>query len=257
MKVEAIMTCVGRSSFLKETLPINKDKFSNIIVITTPTDYETQKICEENDVCCVETNLFYKNGASFDKGRSLNEGFKNLKYQEWVVLTDCDIVFPTPFYGVFKNTKLNKNKLYCTRRLIIESKKEFLDFTRKVAYNPELLDISSMVRLDNKELGVGFFQMFHLQSKIIEEIKKIKVKINQDEFNELVVPLIKSKKDYSPVLKETGMIHPCFPTAGGSDSQFRHFFVERSAMSFLPEPVPVIHLGQIGKGHSGVSRSFK
>ena len=89
-KYEIITCSVNFSHILKETLPFNKKRVDNVVVVTTPTDFATHAVCRENEVEYIETDLFYKDGADFNKGLALNEAFKKLKYNDWVLHLDAD-----------------------------------------------------------------------------------------------------------------------------------------------------------------------
>jgi len=255
MKVEALTVCVGRSSFLRETLAINKDKVDNFVVVTTPTDYETQRVCKEQGAQIVETDVFYQYGAPFDKGRAINKGLQELKYNDWVVLTDCDIVFMPPHKKMFQDNSLDKECMYGCPRIVLETKKDFKDFLIKAALGGSGIDINSLIKQDIVEIGVGFFQLFNLNSKIIETIKDSVVYADQETFEEMVLPAVNGDESYPRVFKDEGVIYPYFPTAGGSDSHFRHFFMSKNAI--IGSQIPVIHLGKPGNGHGGMSMNFQ
>lgn len=50
MRIEAITVSVNYDDFLAETLPLNRPLFDDMIVVTTPEDVETQRICRYWDV---------------------------------------------------------------------------------------------------------------------------------------------------------------------------------------------------------------
>jgi hypothetical protein len=55
-KLEAVIVCDQYSDFLRCTLPHNKTLFDRIVVVTSPEDRATQKICEFYHVECVKTD---------------------------------------------------------------------------------------------------------------------------------------------------------------------------------------------------------
>ena len=189
-KVELLLVCVNRSSFLKETLPCNKHKFDNVVVVTTPSDYETHHICREEGVQCVHTDVFYEDGAPFNKGRAINIGLSNLKYNEWVVLTDADIIFLNEHQKLFRDESLNKELLYGSDRIIIQNKSCYSKFVSDLALNPQNINLDSLRSKDNKQFCVGFFQMFHLGSNMIKNIKLFRSIFSEEEFESLVLPSV-------------------------------------------------------------------
>ena len=247
-KIELLLVCVNRSSFLKETLPCNKHKFDNVVVVTTPSDYETQHICREEGVQCVHTDVFYEDGAPFDKGRAINFGLNNLKYNEWVVLTDADIVFLNQHQKLFRDESLKKELLYGSDRIIIEDKSSYNKFVSDLALNPQNINLDSLRSKDGKQLAVGFFQMFYLGSDMIEKIKSFRSIFSQEEFDQIVLPSV-GDPNYPREGKVEGEIYPRFPTAGGCDSQFRFFYSREQKIAVVA--IPVVHLGKDGIDHSG------
>ena len=253
-KIEIVTTCVGRSSFLRETLPLNKPKVDNIIVVTTPTDYETQRICNGEGATCIQTDSFYMHNAPFDKGRAMNKGLGSLLHHDWVIFIDCDVLLLPTHVNFFKDKSLNKDCLYGCRRIILETRQKYQDFIKTVALNPQTFDVNKYINDDPKELGVGFFQFFNMSSSVIKDVINKELLFDDETFKNLVMPIV-NDVDYPRCFKKKGEIHPLFPHAGGSDSQFRHFFSERNLMNVVN--IPVIHLGSIGSGHGGVGRNFE
>ena len=95
---------MNHAHFLKHTLPLNSRKFDNVIVVTTPTDFETQKVALENKADIVTTDLFYKYEAPFNRGLAINEGFRASKYNDWIIHSDSDVIFPRGYEEVFSST---------------------------------------------------------------------------------------------------------------------------------------------------------
>ena len=253
-KIEIITTCVGRSSFLRETLQHNKSKVDNVIVVTSPTDYETHRICNGEGAVCVQTDLFYKYNAPFDKGRALNEGVKKLQHNEWVLLTDCDILLLPAHKNFLRDPKLNKELMFGCRRIILETRSKYLSFIKKIAFNPQEVDVNKLINDDPKEIGVGFFQLFNISSNRAQEILNEELNHDDQSYHGLVQPLV-NDLNYPWCYKNKRDLHPYFPTAGGSDSQFRHFYADKNLVAV--SPIPVIHLGSIGRGHGGAERNFE
>ena len=254
-KIELLVTCVNRASFLKETLSLNKGRFDNVLVVTSPSDYETQLLCKKEEVDCFPTNVFYKDAAPFNKGLGINYGLERLKHNEWVVLADSDILFLPLHAQLFRDPNLNKELLYGCPRIIIKTKSEYLEFLKQGTFFPESLNLDPLIRKEPNELGVGFFQMFHRDATTIQSIINEEVIMDDETFNNIVLPIVKDT-DYTRVLKAKGDIYPSFPHAGGSDNHFRYFFAAKELMALVK--IPVLHLGDIGSDHTGSStRTFQ
>ena len=79
MKIEGVIICVDYSDFLSETLSSNRSLFDKLVVVTSLTDQKTKTLCDFYNVECVQTDVFYKGAAPFNKGLGINEGLKKLK----------------------------------------------------------------------------------------------------------------------------------------------------------------------------------
>ncbi len=64
--------------------PLNLRHFDKIVVVTTPTDRQTQDLCKFYDVECVTTHSFYHDNAKFQKSRGINEGLAKLDRDAYV-----------------------------------------------------------------------------------------------------------------------------------------------------------------------------
>jgi hypothetical protein len=242
-KFEIVVACVNHAHFLRETLPINKRKVERVVVVTTPTDYETQKVCIDNDVDCIKTDLFYKDGAHFNRGLALNEAFNNLKDPSWVLHLDSDIVLPRGYEEILnpKNKNLKLNTLYGARRVEISDREEYLALLKEFAlfYAPrpvgELID-------KPEEVCCGFFQLFNINSECLKFIKDQTILFPEAMMNEVQSY---SSGQFSNIAKSAGDIYPSFPTCGGSDIHFRAFWENKVEIA-----VPVFHLGK-ERDHSG------
>ena len=254
-KLELLITCVNRASFLKETLPLNKSRFDHVVVVTSPTDYETQLLCKKEEVECLPTDVFYKDGAPFNKGMGINYGLERLRHNEWVVLADSDILFLPLHTQLFQDPNLNKELLYGCPRIIIKTRREYLEFLKQGTFFPERLNLDPLIKKDPNELGVGFFQMFHRDATTIQSSINEEVTMDDETFNNIVLPIVKDS-GYPRVLKAKGDIYPSFPHAGGSDNHFRYFFAAKDLMALVQ--IPVLHLGQEGSDHAASStRTFQ
>ena len=96
-KFAAITYCIGYADFLKHTLPLNKQLFDKVIVVTDESDLETQAVCAFNDVQCIATNEVYEKDAKYpNKGLGVNIGLKEVPEGWWAVQLDADICFTQP-----------------------------------------------------------------------------------------------------------------------------------------------------------------
>lgn len=158
------MVCVNYSDFLKITLPYNKHNFDKIHVITTTNDVDTQRICKKYDVNVVITDKLYENGDSFNKGKAINDGIKSLKYQDWILITDADMIMPTNLRPKLESMNLNINCAYGTGRMICRDKIQWNDYLRNK-------NVSNNWKKQTRRIniGVGFFQLVNFNSETLCE----------------------------------------------------------------------------------------
>jgi hypothetical protein len=82
-RIEAVTTCVGFDDLLDLTLGLNHPQVDHFIVVTSHEDRKTEKVCHKHSATCVKTDLFRKNGRSFNKGAAINAGFDYFQYHGW------------------------------------------------------------------------------------------------------------------------------------------------------------------------------
>lgn len=170
-KIQAIIISVDYSDFLRWTLPYNKKHFDHTIVITTPEDIETQKICEYWGVHCVKTNDFYLKDAKFNKANGINYGLSLINKDSWVVHMDADIYLPPMTRDILQMLPLDDQSLYSIDRINCKSFTEWITYLE----NPESQHgMDGLVKYDRFENGsrlvnlnrdgyipMGYFQLWH------------------------------------------------------------------------------------------------
>ncbi len=93
--MRAILVCVDYCDYLEVTLPYNWHHFSEIMVVTSPADLDTQSYCSKFDnVRCFVTDLFYESGANFNKWKALESGLDAFGRNGWLCIMDADVVWP-------------------------------------------------------------------------------------------------------------------------------------------------------------------
>ena len=92
--MKSIVCCVDFGDMLSVTLPKNKHHFSQTMIVTSSRDAETQRLAAEHGVSCCVTDVFYDNGAAFNKGAAMEVGFDALGRDGWICIWDADIVMP-------------------------------------------------------------------------------------------------------------------------------------------------------------------
>lgn len=171
MNLSAVIVCVNYGDFLAHTLPQNKTQFDETIVVTTPRDVYTQAVCEFNNVRCITTDVFYENGASFNKAKGINEGFKALSKRGWILHIDADIWLPSTFRVVLENAPLNTDNLYGVDRMMCPNYDAWVNFLTQQkpvheAWVYQHMDFFPMGERFIQYKGdgyipLGYFQLFH------------------------------------------------------------------------------------------------
>ena len=154
-KIECVIVCTNFGKYLEKSLPINEKFFNNVVVVSDKTDIMTHDICNNLDVECVDLKDPDK---QFKKGKYLNYGYTHLKYNEWVLNLDADIILTKRFYDIKDNLKwLSRNILYGRKTRIELGDRDINDW--ESIYNSEKDNLRC--ELNNMLNPVGFFQLFH------------------------------------------------------------------------------------------------
>jgi glycosyltransferase involved in cell wall biosynthesis len=180
IKIEAVTTCVDYSDFLAHTLPLNLIHFDRLIVVTSPSDVRTRKVCETHGIEYCETNKFAERHDEFKKGYGINEGLRKLDRDSWIVHLDSDIILPAHFRQSIARADLDTLMIYGCDRAEFKS---FADWQRfhgepepPLQGNGVLLHtsntghhIGTRVQFPDKGgwIPIGFFQMWHADSKVM------------------------------------------------------------------------------------------
>lgn len=92
--MRAAIVCVDYGDILNITLPYNRHHFTEVLIVTTPQDDETQRVAERNGAKVHMTRAFYEGGALFNKWKGLEEGLSGFGRHGLLALMDADILWP-------------------------------------------------------------------------------------------------------------------------------------------------------------------
>lgn len=135
MNISLLTVSVGYAEQLSRSLDLWKSA-DDVLVVTSPGDLETQRLCVNRGVKIHITDRFYIPGAVFNKAGSLAEGYSKLSPNDWALIVDADVIPPPGWREAVE--KVEPGYLYGARR-IDESGKLIADAT-----------------------VVGFFMLFHV-----------------------------------------------------------------------------------------------
>lgn len=153
--LRGIVICVNYDDLLNITLPRNMRHLSECLVITSSKDERTKRVCAETTSVRVhETEAFYKDGARFNKGAAMEEGFDILGREGWILIWDADTLFP----NVMSLDNIQIGNLYGPPRRILEDATKW----------SQLYSFQE-VPLARDKLFPGYFQLFHADDPIVRD----------------------------------------------------------------------------------------
>jgi hypothetical protein len=93
--VKSLIVSVDYSDILSISLPYNRHHFSDVLIVTSPADETTVgDIARKSNASLFVTDLFYANGAIFNKWAPLESGLDKLGRDGWIALLDADVLWP-------------------------------------------------------------------------------------------------------------------------------------------------------------------
>jgi len=104
--MNGILVSVDYGDILSHTLPHNIHHFDKLMVVTSSKDKETQAIVKQNKAELFVTDSFYKDRATFNKWRALEEGLDALGRKGWLAIMDADIIWPKRIRKNFRKGNL-------------------------------------------------------------------------------------------------------------------------------------------------------
>lgn len=141
------MVCVDYADILALTLPYNIHHFKSIVVATTPNDVETIKVCNDVGATVHLTEVFYANGAKFNKFAALEECLDIVQHDDWLAIMDADIAIPKII-----NTDFAIGNLYSPFRRML------LDISNGI---PEENTWQQLPLYNYTKEHLGYLQIFH------------------------------------------------------------------------------------------------
>ncbi len=177
MRIEAVITCVHYADFLAATLPHNLPLLDDLVVVTSPEDRDTVRLCKRWSLRWLETNVWTRDGSTFNKSRGINHGLNHLGRHDWLLHMDADIVLPPRFRHLLANAELDPTCLYGIDRVNCPSYEAWRDFLAnpEVQYEWQYLVKPPRhwplgARIAHQDYGgympIGFFQLWHASSGV-------------------------------------------------------------------------------------------
>lgn len=148
MKIHGLVVCVNYSDFLAVGIERWMTGLSSLAVVTDTKDTETAELAQKFGACVAETDLFYADGAIFNKGRAMEWARRRtMMWEDWILFFDADVVPPTDWKARTEQARPRPGFLYSAWRHQCDS--------------PERVDDPNLPKIHGDVIGVGFFQLFH------------------------------------------------------------------------------------------------
>lgn len=126
-RIKAVTTCVNNADFLAHTAPLNRAQLDKFIVVTSPEDKTTQRVCKSWSIECVVTDVFRSHWGDFRKGAGINKGLEKLAIEkhDWLLHIDADIILPGSFRHSIETAELDPTMIYGCDRIEFKSYEQF------------------------------------------------------------------------------------------------------------------------------------
>jgi len=177
MKIEAVTVCKGFSDILEHTILQNQALFDRWIIVTSPDDDGTHRVCKRHGIDFVDTDAFTRRGEKFNKSLGINVGLAYLTCEDWIVHLDADTLLPPRTRQFLENAELDTRNIYGIDRFNLTGWEAFQEW--KAKGNPQyewfcLINAPSnttfATRVVHFDYGgwmpIGFFQLWHFDSGV-------------------------------------------------------------------------------------------
>lgn len=150
MNLRGICVCVNYSDLLARSLGHWHTGLDRLVIVTAPADHATRDLCAHHNVETHVTDIFYANGARFNKGAALSEAVHAKEFRrhaDWLMTFDADIVPPVTWRIDLEKAQLQRGSLYGARRYWVPE-------------NSQLLLVDPAHKMPQSWV-IGFFSVFH------------------------------------------------------------------------------------------------
>jgi hypothetical protein len=178
--ITALTVSVNYTDFLVHILEENYSLFDRWVIVTDTSSRDVVFECNKySNVVCIQTDVFYKDGAKFNKWAGINEALKLID-DGWVLFLDSDIVLHKETRRILNNLSLKEDCIYGVDRVNCNADEwEVYRKKRNMLVNSWLLTSaglslgSRLVHIyghegDNGKFAgwnpLGFFQLVHRKS---------------------------------------------------------------------------------------------
>lgn len=147
MKINALTVCVNYADLLALSIDRWRPHFDSLTIVTSLEDEATAAMAREHGCALHQTDAFTRDGATFNKGRAIEEARQRMPWQDWILFFDADIVPEREWFAKVSDGCCSPGTLYSARRF------ECMDATK--------IDDLTLPPINTDGVGVGYFQLFH------------------------------------------------------------------------------------------------
>lgn len=117
MKIHAMTVCVNYADLLAKSIDRWLEGCESLTVVTLPHDRDTHELCwprmdATKKLSVFSTTAFTRDGASFNKGRAMEQALGNVPWEDWILFFDADILPPADWLDQLRRMNLKPGKLY-------------------------------------------------------------------------------------------------------------------------------------------------
>jgi hypothetical protein len=234
--LRAIMVSVDYTDLLAVTLPYNRHHFDEVWIVTSCADYDNVlPVAEANEATLLGTDLFYTNGARFNKWAALEWGLDQMGREGWIGLIDADVAWPRSAVVETRDNHILWGNPSQPDRFICQTPGYLCSPLRRMC--TDLDSVSSPCR--NQSRG------FILPPESMWGRFPIHRNVNEWAGYSQVFHASDPSLPKTPPWHETNWIH-----AGGADSFFQNRWPKEKK---IRPPFEVLHLGPAGENWFGRS----
>lgn len=187
MRLEAVCICSSYVDFFAETADSLLAVVDDLVVVTTPDDNETKGYCKKRGIRCLATDVFTRDGETFNKAAGINYGLSHLRRDDWLMHVDADVWFPPMTRHHIHNAQLDKTCVYGIDRLNVVGWESWQSFLAQHKVEPQF-EHSCLVKplkTPHTPLGarilhmnyggyvpIGFTQIWHSSMNVIYPMRQ-------------------------------------------------------------------------------------
>jgi hypothetical protein len=146
MIIHGLTVSVNYADLLSKGIAAWRAGLDSLTVVTDPLDGETVDLAERHHATVRVTDLFYRDGAVFNKGRAQEWARQSMPWMDWILFFDADIIPLDDWKDQLERLNLQPGWLYgCDR------------------YD------SRGFRLPDDSHAYGYFQLFHSEDPLAQD----------------------------------------------------------------------------------------